>query len=519
MRTRPALNVLQLLTTTRWAIQREALERMVAIAERDVDGFLQAATEAQADRPALPSPTKALLAAPARAHPLSERLGVRDGVAILSITGPLTRYASWFTEVCGMTSYQQAAADFRIAMEDPAIGAVMLHLDSPGGETNGCAELAALVHAHRGVKPLVAMVSDGAASAAYWIAAACDEIVVSPSAYVGSIGCYWEIEDWSAAEAEIGLKRWRIVSSQSPNKVPDPADPAGAAVLQGEVDQFADAFIAAAAAYRGVSPQDLITAGNGGGIFIGRHAVDRGLADSVATTEEVLARLAATSLTSPAVRATRVAGASGATSMNKQLTARAGSPRAYAAGDEVRVLVAREISVAEGATGTVEDVREGATVLAVRTEAGDARWLLAGDEVELVNAAAGDPPPEPTGTDDADDADDDEVVARAVAAAVTAERARIAAIAALAPTAIAAVMRDALVGGLSEGDAAKAFLAANAAPGAQALAAMAAVEAVVEMPIAGAIPTADAAHGAPTVSLLQQYSPTQRRRALRPGAN
>lgn len=314
MTRQPAMNVLQLLASSRWAMQRQPLEQLLAIAERDLDGILASGLRAGPqddirdadDEDDRVRRRRALFTAPATAHAKSERLGVRDNVAILPIVGPLCRYASWIQEVCGLTSYQLAALDFQTALEDPSIRAIMVHLDTPGGEVNGCAELAALIHRSRGRKPIVAMVSDGAASAGYWIAAACDEIVVSPAAYVGSIGVWFEIVDWSERERTEGMRRFQIVSSQSPNKVPDPADDAGRAVLQREVDQFADAFLEAVAGFRGCTVPDLIARGDRGAVFIGRHAVAQRLADRVGTSEQLLAELATRVLTSPATaRATR----------------------------------------------------------------------------------------------------------------------------------------------------------------------------------------------------------------------
>ncbi|MBX3173280.1 MAG: S49 family peptidase [Gemmatimonadaceae bacterium] len=519
MSRRPALRALQLLTSTRWAITREALERMMAIAERDTDQIV-AAIDRQATAPRageddgegidlsalVPARRWALLATPAAAHPLSERLGVRDGVAIVSAVGPLCRYASFFQELCGMSSYQLLAEDFRIAVDDPGVRAILVHLDSPGGETNGCAELAALIHAHRGTKPIVAMVSDGAASAAYWIAAACDEIVVTPSAYVGSIGVYFEIVDWSAAEAEYGMKRWRIVSTQSPNKVPDPADAAGKAVLQREVDEFADAFLAAVATYRGTTAEELIAAGDGGAVFIGRHAVARGLADRMGTTEDILAELATRAATPSTTTAAAAAAAPKETVMPPTPPKAAGTARA---------------------TDENKDDEE-------------ARKRAEEEEKEKQQRAEGEQPDEDEDDAEASEEEDDEMAEeddeeqarkaerafvtanatmvarirrRARRGARKAERERVKAVIALAPKAIAPALRTALESGQAEGEAAKAFLAASQQTGAQALAAMAGAEATITAPTQGdGTPTAEK-DGAPTIALLQEHSPTQRRGA------
>jgi ClpP class serine protease len=546
---KPAMHALQLLTSQRWAIRREALERMVAIAERDLSTVLASEDDADgSERLEKLIKRRALFASPATAHPQSERLGVRDGVAILPIVGPLCRYASWIQEVCGLTSYQLAAEDFQIAIADPSIKAILLHLDSPGGEVNGCSELASLIQAHRGVKPIVAMVSDGAASAAYWIAAAADEIVVTQAAYVGSIGVYFEIVDWSEREKMEGMRRFQIVSSQSPNKVPDPKDAAGMAVLQREASEFADAFIVQAADGRGMTPDALIAAGDGGAVFIGRHAVERGLADRVSTTEAVLAELAARDFTpSTTARATRAARVA-ATSQESQMPPTPKppkatiKPRALAAGDEVKSLVARETAVAEGAAAPAADVRENVSVARIETADGDSGWLIVGEECEVAAAAA--PAEGDEGTAGGGDGEEEPAAAEPVFGEVTysvietagqlaqhfpalvaqirqravkGERDRIAALAALDPRQITAPLLASITNGETPGKAARALLAASRAPGAAALAAMATAEQSLTPP--APMPTgADAApSAAKTITkLLEEHGDGGRaRRASR----
>ncbi|MHB1297287.1 MAG: S49 family peptidase [Gemmatimonadaceae bacterium] len=541
----PAHNALQLMTSHRWAIRREALDRMVALAERDVDAMLAAAVRASEDGEAIDTDKlrrrQSLFSAPAVEHPQSERLGVRDHVAILPIVGPLCRYASFFQEVCGLTSYQLAAQDFMIAINDPSIHAILVHLDSPGGEVDGCSELAALIHANRGVKPIVAMVSDGAASAAYWIAAACDEIVVTSAAYVGSIGVYWEIVDFSEAEKAEGVRRFRIVSSQSPNKVPDPSDDAGKAVLQREVDQFADAFLEATAEYRKTDVATLIAAGDGGAVFIGRHAVERGLADRVGTTEELLSELSAREFNPPAMaHAARAARTTAHTTeplmaKTKPAGATASGPRAYAAGDEIRSLIGREATIAEGATGTVEEVRENVTVIAIRTDDGDCRWLLADEEVELANAPAEKPADEqpPADAPAATEEEEDPAAITSIAklaqrypalvgqlrqGAAKAERTRVLALCALEPRAIATTLKAAIEGGHTAGKTAKAMLEASRQPGADALSAMVGAEGTIEAPTPLASTGESKQSDAKAITALLEIH-TRRGRASRPSSN
>ena len=153
-----------------WAITETALHTILEIAARENE------------RP------EAVAAKLGRELQNTYQVTEREGVAILPITGPLFRYANLFTKVSGASSYELIARDFTAALENPQIKAIILDIDSPGGEVNGVSELSNMIFEARGKKPVSAYASGDAASGAYWIASAADEIVVSETAALGSIG-------------------------------------------------------------------------------------------------------------------------------------------------------------------------------------------------------------------------------------------------------------------------------------------------------------------------------------------
>ena len=275
---------------TPWAIEANALRTILEIANRE--NLDIAAVEAQLGRPL------------DNAHAVS----VRDGVATIPVDGPIFRRADFFTQVSGATSIETLATDLHTALGDPAVGAILLAIDSPGGAINGVGEFAAMVHGARGTKPITAYVGHQGASAAYWIAAAADEIVVAPTALVGSIGVIAAVPDPSKTKA----RDIEFVSSQSPKKRPDPTTQAGSAQLQATVDDLADLFIADVAAYRGVSPETVIADFGEGGMLIGQKAVDAGLADRVGSYEGTLAALRRAATPAGWPRARAATGAAGA---------------------------------------------------------------------------------------------------------------------------------------------------------------------------------------------------------------
>ncbi len=207
---------------------------------------------------------------------------IRDGVAVIKVSGPLFRYANLMTRICGATSYELLAQDFNKAVQNPNIKGILLDVDSPGGEVNGCSELSDMIYQARGTKPIIAYASGACCSGAYWIASACDKILAADTAILGSIGVV------SIFEKDDEDKTIEIVSSQSPNKLPDINTEEGKAKIQARVDELAEVFIAKVARNRGISEDDVVNNFGAGDVSVGKSAVRSGLADELSSFEEII---------------------------------------------------------------------------------------------------------------------------------------------------------------------------------------------------------------------------------------
>lgn len=258
-----------------WAITSSALTTILDIAARQN------------------APPEAVAAKLGRELQNSYRLEMRDGIAVLPVVGPLFRYANLFTQVSGASSYELLAKDFTQAVENPDVKAIVLNIDSPGGEVNGCAEFADMIHEARGVKPIIAYASGDAASGAYWIAAAADEIVVSKTSALGSIGVV------GVYRGNKGEDAVEVVSSQSPYKRLDPDTDDGRARLQKRIDAMAGVFVDAVAKYRGVASSHVQNHYGSGDVFIGDAAVKQGLADRIGSFEKLLFELSGNPVSEP----------------------------------------------------------------------------------------------------------------------------------------------------------------------------------------------------------------------------
>lgn len=156
-----------------------------------------------------------------------------------------------------------------------------------------------MVYGARGKKKIVGYVGGYGASAAYWIASACAEVVVNESAVLGSIGTIAAIPDPAVEHAGEVV----FVSSQSPRKHADPTTEQGAADIQALLDALSDVFVAAVARNRGVDAETVLSSFGQGGLFVGQASVEAGLADRLGSFEGVLAELGRRATEAPAEQA------------------------------------------------------------------------------------------------------------------------------------------------------------------------------------------------------------------------
>lgn len=266
-------------TSEPWAITQPALETILEIAERENE------------KP------EAVAARLGRELQNTHTVIERDGVAVIPVTGPLFRYANLFTAISGATSYEILAQDFTVALDNPDINAIILNIDSPGGEVNGCAELANMIFSARGKKPIIAYASGDAASGAYWIASSTDQVVASETSGLGSIGV---VAVYRGAKPDKNAPTTiEIVSSQSPFKRLNPETDEGRAKLQTRIDAMAEVFVTTLARNRGIEAAQVLEQFGGGDILIGAHAVNAGLADRIGSLEKLIAEFSASSNPAP----------------------------------------------------------------------------------------------------------------------------------------------------------------------------------------------------------------------------
>jgi len=136
-----------------------------------------------------------------------------DSIAVLPIHGTLVKRTSGLEALSGLTSVEMIGQAFDTALADPSVTAIVLDVDSGGGEVAGIFDLADRIRAARGTKPIVAVSNEAAYSAAYALASAADTVYLARTAGVGSIGVIALHVDQSAQDAAEGLTYTAITAS------------------------------------------------------------------------------------------------------------------------------------------------------------------------------------------------------------------------------------------------------------------------------------------------------------------
>jgi signal peptide peptidase SppA len=213
------------------------------------------------------------------------------GIAVIPIHGTLVRRTLGLEADSGLTSYQSIAAQLDAALADPQARAILLDVDSPGGESGGVFDLADRIRTGSQVKPIWAVANDMAFSAAYALASAANRVFVSRTGGVGSIGVIAMHADQSARDEQEGVRYTTVFAGARKNDLNPHAPLSGEALasLQTEVDRVYDLFVATVAQHRGLTPEKVRA--TEAGLFFGRDAIGVGLADALGTREDALIQL------------------------------------------------------------------------------------------------------------------------------------------------------------------------------------------------------------------------------------
>lgn len=234
------------------------------------------------DPPAQPSPRR------------NPGYSIAAGVAKLPLHGVLVRRAGQMAPDCTpLMSYEVISRRLQRAMTDSRVRAILLDIDSPGGEAGGVLDLARDIHAAAQRKPIWAVANDDAFSAAYALASGAQRIWTTESGGVGSVGVVAVHADQSQQDAKEGL-RYSYVFAGARKIDGHPHAPLSTEAhsrIQAEVDRLHGLFVETVAGHRGLTREHV--AGTQAGLYFGREAKESRLADEVGTPVQAEDALAA----------------------------------------------------------------------------------------------------------------------------------------------------------------------------------------------------------------------------------
>jgi protease-4 len=220
-------------------------------------------------------------------------LGLDRGqrIAIIYAVGLISSGPSNYDSPQGQVAGSDTLVEYlRKARADTSIKAIVLRIDSPGGSAIASDVIWREVQLTRNAKPVIASMSDVAASGGYYIAMPASAIVAEPATLTGSIGVVMVKFVIDGTLKKLGLnmehvQEGRYADLYSPIR---PFSASERARVEEQMQATYDAFVEKAAAGRNTTPEKIDAIGQGR-VWTGRQAKQLGLVDELGGLERALA--------------------------------------------------------------------------------------------------------------------------------------------------------------------------------------------------------------------------------------
>ena len=216
---------------------------------------------------------------------------VAAGVAVLPIHGTLVQKLGTVRPASGMSGYDGIRTCFLAAVHDASVKAIVLDVDSPGGECAGLFDLADTIYSCRGIKPIWAMLNEDAFSAAYALASAADRLTVPRTGGTGSVGVIQMHADMTKALAREGVTVTlvRYGERKARGNSYEALDEQSRGELQTDVDAMGALFAETVARNRGMTVEAVQE--TQAATYLGADGVRVGFADAVMAPDEAFQEL------------------------------------------------------------------------------------------------------------------------------------------------------------------------------------------------------------------------------------
>jgi protease-4 len=207
-------------------------------------------------------------------------------IAIVIAEGDIVRG----TQPHGMVGAVTLSQELRSVAEDSKVEAVVLRINSPGGDVFAAEKIRREVQALKeSGKTVVVSMGDVAASGGYWIAMAADEVWASPSTITGSIGVFGMIPTFSRPLEKLGIHTDGVGTTPLAGKLrlDRPLDPDLKRIFQHATEQSYDDFIQLVTAARPLERHEVEAVARGR-VWSGAQAKDRQLVDQTGNLRQAI---------------------------------------------------------------------------------------------------------------------------------------------------------------------------------------------------------------------------------------
>ena len=210
----------------------------------------------------------------------------KDKVAIIYANGEISGGEGNDNQI----GSERISRAIRKARLDEDIKAIVLRVNSPGGDAMASDVIWREVVLAKKEKPVIASFGDVAASGGYYISCAADSIFVQPNTITGSIGIFGLIPNFQNLLTNKlgvtfdGVKTGKYADIMSTNR---PMTAGERFIIQGELNRFYDGFIGKVADGRKKTKAYIDSVG-GGHVWVGTDAVQIGLADRIGSFNDAI---------------------------------------------------------------------------------------------------------------------------------------------------------------------------------------------------------------------------------------
>lgn len=207
-----------------------------------------------------------------------------DAVAVIRMDGVIAGSGDTYS---GYITPRGFNDQLQMALDDPAVKAIVLDVECPGGTVAASEEISRYVKGSS--KPVVVSIGDVGASGAYMVASQADEIWAMPGSTVGSIGVIAQIPNGSELLDKLGVE-FNVITAGKHKDAGSPFRPMTKeerALFQGSVDEAYDQFIDIVAEGRSMERSEVTSLATGWA-WSGAEAKELGLVDKLGTYEDAL---------------------------------------------------------------------------------------------------------------------------------------------------------------------------------------------------------------------------------------